>query len=158
MRAVKTKLDSGFKAADESPGFLMWKAANLLQRSHSAGLKKIKMTPAQFSMMSCLVYLSQDGPVTSTLISRHSGMDKMMVSDLVKTLLRKRLIHTQPNPRDGRSFLIRPTEPGVRKTNSAVRQIEKIDDEFFKPLQNPRSLIAILGILVKAHSGTERNA
>ncbi len=40
------------------------------------------MTPTQFSIMTSLLYLSQDGPVTPSLIVAHTGIDKMTVSDL----------------------------------------------------------------------------
>ena len=119
-----TKLDSNFRKAEDSPGFMLWKAANVLQRLHTGCLKDLDLTPAQFSLMTCLVYLHQDGPVTPSGVVSHTGMDKMMVSDLIKTLLAKRLIRKKPNPGDGRSFLIEPTALGERKTNSAVREVE----------------------------------
>jgi DNA-binding MarR family transcriptional regulator len=39
-------------------------------------------------------------------------MDKMMVLDLIKTLVRKKLVKRKPNPEDGRPFLLEPTRPG----------------------------------------------
>lgn len=148
----KVKLSTGFKKAEDSPGFLLWKAANLLQRSHADTLKELGLTPAQFSMMTCLVFLAQDGDVTSARISKHAGLDKMMVSDLVKTLLRKKLIETKPNPADGRSFFINPTSYGVKITNGAIKKIEKIDEEFFRPVKNRAGFLAPLLALIETHS------
>ena len=85
QKGTKVKLDSTFSSAEESPGFLLWKAANLLQKSHTSVLKPLTITPAQFSMMTCLVYLSGDTGTAPSKISRHAGLDKMMVSDLVKS-------------------------------------------------------------------------
>src|SRR5437016_2965013 len=119
-----TKLDTNFKTAEESPGFMLWKAANLLQRLHTECLRELRVTPAQFSLMTCLVYLHQDGPVTPTRVIAHTGMDKMMVSDLIKTLVTKGLVKRKENPDDGRSFLIEPTARGTKVTNSAVRHVE----------------------------------
>lgn len=127
----RVKLKSNFINAEDSLGFLLWKASNLLQKSHSSALKEIKLTPAQFSFMTCLVYLSQFDKATSALISKHSGMDKMMISDLVKTLLRKKMIEVEPNSMDRRSFFLRPSKNGVRLTNLAIHKIEKIDLIFF---------------------------
>jgi DNA-binding MarR family transcriptional regulator len=152
QKSVKIKLKTEFSAAEESPGFMLWKAANLLQRSHASELKQIKLTPAQFSMMTCLVYLAQSGLVTSASISKHAGLDKMMVSDLVKTLTRKKMITTKPNPRDGRSFLIEPTSLGTQGTNQAIRKIEKIDEKFFGCEKNMTTFLKILSQIVKANS------
>jgi MarR family transcriptional regulator, organic hydroperoxide resistance regulator len=151
-KSNKGSLDSHYSKAEDSLGFLLWKAANLLQRSHADTLKPLAITPAQFSMMTCLVYLSAREEVTSALISQHAGMDKMMISDLVKTLAKKRLIRTKPNPRDGRSFLIEPTEQGIRQTNQAVRGIEKIDQKFFACVQGTSQLVKYLSQIVTSAS------
>ena len=42
-------LRSTFSSAGESPGFLLYKASNLLLRLHGAALKEFDLTPAQFS-------------------------------------------------------------------------------------------------------------
>lgn len=152
MPNKKIKLESNFKEAEESLGFLLWKASNLLQKSHSSALREIEMTPAQFSLMTCLVYISQNEQATSAVISKHSGMDKMMVSDLVKTLFKKELIRTLPNSEDKRSFIIEPTHKGVRVTNMAVKKIEKIDNAFFKAAKASKHLAPILKRLISSNS------
>lgn len=130
-KQIKEKLKTKFKSAEESPGFLLWKAANLLQKSHEVVLKDYGITPAQFSVMTCLVFLNHDHDVTSAMMAKHAGIDKMMISDLVKTFAKKKLITTEQNPQDGRSFFIRPTQTCVEITNKAVKAIEEIDDQFF---------------------------
>jgi len=148
---TKIKLESNFTSAEESLGFLLWKASNLLQKSHSAVLKEIDMTPAQFSMMTCLVYLSQNETATSAAISKHAGMDKMMVSDLVKTLSKKELIQTFPNPVDRRSFVMKPTTKGIRVTNLAVKKVEAIDEIFFGKAKIAKDFSATLKSLIAAN-------
>lgn len=132
MKTLKTN----FKKAEDSPGFMLWKASNLLQRLHTECLTDLNVTPTQFSLMTCLVYLSQDGPVTAAKIVSHTGMDKMMVSDLVKTLEKKGLLKRKNNPDDGRSFLVEPTTLGEKTTNSAVLKIEALDKIFFRRVKN----------------------
>jgi DNA-binding MarR family transcriptional regulator len=75
-------------------------------------------------------------------------MDKMMVSDLIKTLEKKRLIQRRDNPEDGRSFLIEPTRLGRKTTNSAVRKVEALDTEFFTRVKDVRIFHADLIALV----------
>lgn len=60
----------------------------------------------------------------------------MMVSDLIKTLKRKKLIRKKSNPEDGRSFIVCPTTLGERVTNSAVLKVEALDDDFFRSVSN----------------------
>ncbi|MEC7276310.1 MAG: MarR family transcriptional regulator [Bdellovibrionota bacterium] len=151
-KKLKPKLDSSFSSAEASPGFLLWKAANLLQKSHVTVLKPLNLTPAQFSIMTCLVYLSGKGNVTSANISKHAGLDKMMISDLVKTLKKKNLITTSSNPADGRSFLIEPTKLGVKTTNQAVRAIEEVDEVFFQSERDKENLLNTLLNLVIANN------
>ena len=142
------KLNSTFEKAEDSPGFMLWKASNLLQKLHSDCLKDLQVTPTQFSLMTCLVYLHQSGPVTPTRIVNHTGMDKMMVSDLVKTLIKKKLILRKNNPEDARSFIVEPTHLGEKITNQAIQRIEEVDEKYFKPIGNMRTfhqdLIAIV--------------
>ena len=75
-------------------------------------------------------------------------MDKMMVSDLIRTLLKKKLIFKKRNVADARSFLVEPTLLGEQTTQAAIRKIEKVDSEFFGYCQNlsefHRNLIAVV--------------
>lgn len=139
-----TRLDTGFSSADESPGFLLWKAANQLQRAHTKCLVPLGLTPSQFSVMACLVYLRQSGPVTATRIIDHAGLDKMLVSDMVRALERKKLLERVPNPDDGRSWLIEPTADGMTATNAAIREVEAVDRGLFRRLRNPAAFHAEL--------------
>ncbi len=129
------RLNTSFRTAEDSPGFMLWKASNLLQRLHAECLRPLGLTPTQFSLMTCLVFLHQDGLVTPSRIAGHSGMDKMLVSDLVRALERKRLIRKRPNPQDGRSWLLEPSALGVTITNSAVKDVETVDARYFKRLR-----------------------
>lgn len=147
-----SQLNSSFNVAEDSSGFLLWKAANLLQRSHSAALRPLGVTPAQFSFMTCLVYMNSKSGVTSKQISTLSGLDKMMVSDLVKTLKKKQLIVTVPNPEDNRSFLISPTALGKNLTNQSVRSIEALDLKFFATLQDPSAFNLNLLKLIRSQA------
>jgi DNA-binding MarR family transcriptional regulator len=102
--------------------------------------------------MTCLVFLSHGKSVTAAQISSHSGMDKMSVSDLVKTLLKKGLILRSKNQSDSRSFVIKPTKLGFSLTNSSVKKVEAIDEIFFSSLKNSRLFSGELLTLIRASS------
>ena len=149
------QLKTGFKSAEDSPGFMLWKASNLLQRLHAECLRDLDITPTQFSLMTCLVYLQDNGDVTAAAIVAHTGMDKMMVSDLLKTLKRKELVTKTPHPDDGRAYLIRATTKGVQVTNAAVRKVEALDTKFFQRIRDSRAFHRDLVTLVRENSATD---
>ena len=78
-----THRKKGFRRAEDSPGFMLWRSSNLLQRMQGRRLRNFPVIPGQFSFMACLVYLHQFEPVTAARVVAYTGMDKMMVSDLV---------------------------------------------------------------------------
>ena len=146
-----TRLATRFQRAEDSPGFMLWKAANRLQRLHAEVLSDLEVTPTQCSLLTCLVYLQQGegGAVTASRIVEHSGMDKMSVSDLLKSLERKKLLRRRPHPEDGRSRLVEVTAAGERITNAAVTRIEALDTEFFAGVKSATAfhadLVALAG-------------
>jgi DNA-binding MarR family transcriptional regulator len=145
-----SRLETRFQKAEDSPGFLLWKAANQLQRLHKQCLRDLGVTSTQFSLMACLMYLCQLGPVTAALIVEHSGMDKMSVSDLICSLERKKLLRRRRHPADGRSWLLESTPAGERVTNAAIGRIEALDGTYFARARDPQALHADLLALSSA--------
>ncbi|MEP6779262.1 MAG: MarR family transcriptional regulator [Gemmatimonadaceae bacterium] len=145
----RVKLNTTFEIAEDSPGFLLWKAANALQRSHAESLRDLDITTTQFSLLTCLVYLQQSGDVTASRMVAHTGMDKMLVSDLLAALTKKQLVRRVPNPADARSSLVRATASGQRVTNAALQIIEALDADFFSRVKNLKTLQAALRILIR---------
>ncbi|MEP6763664.1 MAG: MarR family transcriptional regulator [Gemmatimonadaceae bacterium] len=144
----RVTLNTTFGTAEDSPGFLLWKAANALQRSHAEALRDLEITTTQFSLLTCLVYLQQSGDVTASRIVSHAGMDKMLVSDLLAALTKKNFVRRVPNPADARSALVQATATGQRTTNAAIQKIEAIDKEFFSRIRNLKTLQGALRTLI----------
>lgn len=133
---MKTTLKTRFPEANASPGFLLWKASNLLQRLHASSLKKIGLTPAQFSVLASIVYLSGfDEALTQAYLARHTGLDKMFISDLVKKLVQKKWISLEDHPSDSRAKVIRATSKGTALANESIAVVEEIDAAFFSKLE-----------------------
>ena len=144
----RATLNTTFETAEDSLGFLLWKASNTLQRLHADCLRELDVTTTQFSLLTCLVYLQQGGAVTASSIVTHAGMDKMLVSDVVTALVRKGFVRKTANPVDARSSLLTATALGVRVTNAAVQQVEAVDAEFFNRLPDVDMLRVALRTLV----------
>ncbi len=131
-------LKSRHDKAEESVGFLLWKASNKLQRLHRVGLKELGLTPTQFSILASIVYISaQENSLSQKALCEHTQIDKMLVSDVVKALLKKEYVTKEVNPDDSRSFLISPTQLGRELANKAVKIVEDMDDAYFATVMQP---------------------
>jgi DNA-binding MarR family transcriptional regulator len=73
-----------------------------------------------------------------------AGLDKMLVSDTTKALLRKKLVSKKSNKNDQRSFFIELTDEGKLICNKAVKLIEVLDDEFFALTGNTKNFLEML--------------
>jgi DNA-binding MarR family transcriptional regulator len=133
---------SKFKSADLSPGFLLWKVSNLHQRLQRKALLDLDLTPSQFSILACYFFLSTKYSfVTQADVCRHAGIDKMLISDLTKTLIKKNCIKKMTNKEDRRSHAIKLTENGTYKCNQALKIIETLDANFFAIAKDSMGLI-----------------
>jgi MarR family transcriptional regulator, organic hydroperoxide resistance regulator len=140
---------SKFKSAELSPGFLLWKASNLHQKLQRKALLEVDLTPSQFSILACYFFLSsKSSSVTQTDVCRHAGIDKMLISDLTKTLIKKKCLKKIANKNDRRSYSIKLTENGEDKCNQALKIIEPLDAKFFATATDPKNLIRGLADLV----------
>jgi DNA-binding MarR family transcriptional regulator len=124
---------SRFSSPAESPGFLLWKAANLHQRLQRQALADLGISPTQFSLLASYFFLSSthQRPVSQAELAQHAALDKMLVSDGTRALLGRRLIVRRRSRTDGRAFAIDLTEQGVAVCNRALRVIEETDAAFF---------------------------
>ena len=142
------KFETKFQSAEMSPGFLLWKVSNLHQRLQRKALLDLDLTPSQFSILACFFFLSDRQPIiTQSDVCRHSGIDKMLISDITKVLLKKRLIKKMVNKHDGRSFAIQITDEGASRCNQAVKIIEEVDMRFFQISGNSTEFLTTLAEL-----------
>jgi DNA-binding MarR family transcriptional regulator len=139
------KFQTKFKTSEMSPGFLLWKLSNLHQKIQRKALLDLDLTPSQFSVLACFLFLSEKQPmVTQAEVCRHSGIDKMLISDITKVLIKKRLIKKVANKDDGRSYVIQVTDEGVFRCNQAVRIIEQVDMKFFSGAKDMNEFLEVL--------------
>ena len=142
------KFQTKFQSAEMSPGFLLWKVSNLHQRLQRKALLDLDLTPSQFSILACFFFLSDKQPiVTQADVCRHSGIDKMLISDITKVLLKKRLMKKVVNGNDGRSYAIQITEEGASRCNLALKIIEELDVKFFQRSENSNDFLKTLAEL-----------
>lgn len=118
---------------EQSPGFLLWQLTNEWQRKQRNALKKLGLTHAQFVVLANVLWLSSQANniVTQQQVAETAKIDKMMMSDLVKTLTQKKLLKRVRHKKDKRAYELALTTKGQKLTLKAIPVVEKIDLEFF---------------------------
>ena len=100
-------------------------------------LNTIDLTHPQFVVLTTLAaLLRQQEWVNQTDIARFSDMDVMTVSQIIRLLVKKRLIMREVHPKDSRANIILLTDMGLQKVNQALPLVESIDQAFFGKLEN----------------------
>ncbi len=117
---------------DEQAGYLLMQVSLLKQRKVNAKLKKLDITYIQFIILAGILELGLDYKwVTQQTIVTERRLDKAMVSNVVKTLLEKKLIVRGQHPSDSRAWVLKLTETGEKAVVQAKEIVKKIDDIFF---------------------------
>lgn len=124
------------RSAEESPGLLLWQAANRWQAAQRAALRPYGLTHVQFVLLASLTYLHAEGaPVTQRRLADHAATDPMMTSQVLRALESRGLLTRRPHPTDARARTLAPTEEGSALANAAVGAAESCDADFFAPLR-----------------------
>lgn len=129
----KIALDnSRYASANASPGYLFWKTFYAWQRQMRLELDSLGITQVQYAILASLRFLSaENDTVSQQNIADHLAMDKMMVSDVVKTLESKSLIVRQKGLVDKRAFSLRATADALKLLKNATPLVEGVDEAFF---------------------------
>lgn len=120
--------------ATDSLGLSFAKVYNLWHQQVKEALQELQITHPQFIVLASLAYLSQQGEVNQVALAKHSGIDVMTVSTILKNLLKKKLITRQVAPNDTRAKVVKLTKAGQAKVNQATPLVEQIDQQFFAVL------------------------
>jgi DNA-binding MarR family transcriptional regulator len=122
-----------FKRAEDSPGFLLWQITNEWQRKQRKALAEQDLTHVQFVVLASLLWLTthESIPITQQHIAQLANIDKMMVSTVASTLMKKKLVKREKNTGDGRSYILNFTDLGRKRIIKAIPIVEGIDAKFF---------------------------
>lgn len=142
-------MNFGFKKAEDSPGFLLWQLTNQWQQQQRKALQPLGITHPQFVALAGILWLSnqnEQGP-SQNQVAEFTQIDKMMMSDLVKTLLDKKLIERFRQLSDKRAYSLNLTDKGHQLTLKAIPLVEGVDTRFFKA--KTKGLIQLVSILTQ---------
>ncbi|EMO30141.1 transcriptional regulator, MarR family [Leptospira interrogans serovar Bataviae str. HAI135] len=74
--------------------------------------------------------------VTQVKLSRHTKIDPMTTSSVLRTLQSKKLILRREHSTDTRAKIVELTEVGKKVTQKAVKLVETFDSNFFTSVDN----------------------
>lgn len=126
-----------FEQPEDSTGFLLWKISNYWQREIRKVLKTHQLTHTQFVVLAGTFWLSENSKnVTQVEIAKHLEIDKMMTSNVLRTLEKEKLIARKEHKTDTRAKAISLTEKGKQLLILAVKDVEEFDTQFFNKLKS----------------------
>jgi DNA-binding MarR family transcriptional regulator len=138
-----TGLTSEFTDADDSTGLILWRVTNAWQAAQRATLKPFGLTHVQFVLLASLTWLGTS-PLTQNELAQHAGTDRMMTSQVLRTLEKKGWVARTNHPGDGRAKLLAATAEGKALANAANIAVEACDALFFAPLDARQKFTSML--------------
>jgi DNA-binding MarR family transcriptional regulator len=144
-----SRLISEFETPKQSPGFLLWRVSLEWQRQIREVLVPLDLTHVQFVLLVSTVWWFDQGvEINQALLSEKTGVDKMTVSDVVKTLEKKQLLMRVKSKKDKRVFHLTPTDEGAQRAGKALLVVQQADREFFAHSTWPQEkIVELLGSL-----------
>jgi len=138
------------KKAEDSSGFLLWQVTALWQRKIKDALEQYDLTHSQYVLLASLHWLRlHHQEVTQIVLSKHSKIDPMTTSTVLKTLQKKGFISKKEHATDTRAKTIDITKQGKEIVKKAIVTVETIDRKFFAVLKSKldafnKGLIALI--------------
>lgn len=123
----------------ESPTYYLKQVVHLMQKTMRESLVDFDLTNTQFTLLMGLTVLTQKSKcVTQMDLANFLRLDKMMVSEVLRTLEKKGYILRVNNPNDKRAKSLIVTDKGVKLNEMALEKALAIDEEFFAVLGDDR--------------------
>jgi len=118
--------------AEDSTGFLLLQVTLLWQRRIAQALRPHRLTQVQYALLASLLWLK--GPVSQIMLARHTKMDPMMCSQVLRTLEKEGLVQRQQSTTDARAKILALTPAGTTLARQTVPLVEAADTSFFREL------------------------
>ena len=124
----------------KTTGYLLWQANILWQREMKTALKTVDLTPVQFFLLEAVSESVSDGKnLSQARLAQQAGIDVMMASKVLRTLVTKKFVVRKQQKNDSRSLSLSLSAEGSKLLGKARQMVEKCDDAFFSKLISKRS-------------------
>jgi len=135
------KLPFAHEKPTDSTGLLLWQVTTIWQKEISAALRPYGLTQVQFVLLAGLLWLlEKETLVSQAMLAKHTKLDAMMTSQVLRLLESRKLIERRLHPTDMRAKSIFLTESGKEAVCKAIPVVEKIDANFFSLEKGKRQL------------------
>jgi MarR family transcriptional regulator, organic hydroperoxide resistance regulator len=144
-------MESEFKEAKESPGFLLWQVTSIWQRHLRSELEKVELTHVQFVLLATCQWYNKHAEVegmSQIQLSQQAKVDVNVTSKVLRTLETKKLVLRSPHLTDTRANVITLTPAGKALIAKANIIVEQADRQFFAKIDGEQAkLIQLLAQL-----------
>jgi len=128
---MKISKYSRYRAAEDILGVLLRRVSSLWRRRLNEELAKVDLTEMQFVLLMALAWKTQEAPdITQAQLGQHAKIHKALLSQVMKTLVRKGLV-VHSNSEDSRTRSLRLSTDGNAKVRKALKILERTEDSFW---------------------------
>lgn len=122
-----------------------WAATQLIEQILKRELTAVGVPTERYGLLSAIAVL---GPLTPTELAARLGYRPTTLSEALELLFDGGLVERQPNPEDGRSYLVRATRDGearVRRARKGInRALDALERHLDRPLEEVEQAVADL--------------
>jgi DNA-binding MarR family transcriptional regulator len=143
--------------AEQIPGYLLWQVSKLWQRKLNAALSDLKLSSTQAIILINVPRLNKEQrTVTQMLLAEVTKIDRMTVSQSIRTLETKGLVKRITATSNKRAYHVELTEIGGKIATKAMRCIATAHDAFFQPLaSDTNTYVALTQRLINTNNMME---
>lgn len=140
--------------AEKIPGYLLWQVSKLWQRKLNSALADLKLSSTQAVILINVPRLNQEKQVvTQMLLAEVTKVDRMTISQSIRTLERKGLVKRVVALRNKRAYHVELSEVGGEVAMQAVKRIITAHEAFFSSLADKTGeYVALTQQLIKANN------
>src|SRR5262245_35768935 len=142
---------------ERSPIHLLHRAGQCAADIFQGEMGEGDLTPRQFAV---LVAVSQNEGVSQTQLVEKTGIDRSTLADIVRRMLKKRLLQRRRTKDDARAYAVKLTDEGWRLLRAADPLAGRVHDEILAALPNQQRerFVQDLNAIVEALGGLQAKA
>ncbi len=116
-------------------GLALWRLWKTWQAHRRTALRALGLGHTEFVILANLAWMQSHLPsLTQQAAADALGIDKMTISQALRSLRRKGLAEAIPDPQDRRATQVRLTAAGHSLARRAVPEVTELNDRFFGAL------------------------
>jgi DNA-binding MarR family transcriptional regulator len=134
-------------------GYALMQAANAWRAELATALSPIEITPAQFFVISALLYTHsrERPPPTQAELANRTGSDVNTTSQVLRGLERRELVERVRHPGDSRALAITLTEQGLAVAREATTKARALNRVYFDGVDGRELLASLTGLTRASH-------